>query len=67
MNRLTNDMQDFGATRECMNTTLDRFTGNKDVLIKGVFANVRVMIHEGRTEEATCALNRLQYYVIGDS
>lgn len=65
--RLKNDMQDFGATHASMDAALDRFAHDKNVLIKGVIANIRVLIHEGRTEEATRQLNRLQYYVIGDS
>lgn len=67
MNRLTNDMQDFGATRNSMDAAIDRFAHDKNVLIKGVISNVRVLIHEGRTDDAIRTLNRLQYYVMGDT
>lgn len=67
MNRLTNDMQDFGGTVEGMNQALDRFAHDPQVLLKGVMATLRVLIHNGHKDEAIQTLNRLQYYVTGDS
>ena len=60
-------MQDFGGTVEGMNAAIDRFAHDPHVLLIGVMATLRVLINEGRKDEAIQTLNRLQYYVTGDS
>lgn len=67
MERMTNDMKDFGASVEAMEAALARFSHDPAMLRKGVMANLRVLIHEGRTDEALRTLNRLQYYVLGNT
>ena len=68
MNRLTNDMQDMGMSRAAADDVIRRVGPDScEQLVKGVIANIRVLIHEGRTDEAIRTLNRLQYYVIGDT
>lgn len=68
MNRLTNDMRDFGMSKASLDDVIRRVGPEGcEQLVKGVAANLRVLIHEGRTYEALCTLNRLQYYVMGDT